>query len=327
MQFMAEKTKGGRMMSNKVKAILFTTVVLLLISAGIYNVMDNNKSTQRETALEVKEKNKTVKLNCDVRKYYYNQLTREEQMLYDSIEASKEKIMQNQEICIGQMESSYDEASEKAKQLMDKVVWAYRFDNPISTIWFNHYHRYLYAQNPKEKVISFDIMIKPKENGYYDFETQEELEEAIQEVQEKVDTFVSQLSGTNEQKLRAIHNWILKGAQYDDTLVLPNTSNLYGGMIQKKTICSGLTYSFKYVADKANIPVLTVIGAVKMAGEKEVGEELNHVWNEMWIDGKWYLVDLTGDLAKKPGEKPRESFFKMKCSNEWYYPWKTFKVP
>lgn len=191
-------------MSKKTKMIVFVVTLLSFAVGSIYSNCNHNKIEEKEKEM------RTSKLVYDARRYYYNQLTLEEQILYDNIASSKEKIMKNQEVCIGQMKSSYEEAAEKAKNTLNKVVWAYRLDNPICTIWFDHYKRYLITQNSGDDIATFDIMIRPRDNGYHYFESQKELEEAIQEVETKVEKFVSQLSGTEEEKLRSIHDWILQ---------------------------------------------------------------------------------------------------------------------
>ena len=78
------------------------------------------------------------------------------------------------------------------------------------------------------------------------------------------------------------------------------------------------------MADKIGIPVISVIGTVERKGTKE---EICHVWNEVMIDGEWYLVDLSGDFAKELGEKPGDSFFMINPENSIYHPWEIFRIP
>lgn len=307
-------------MSSKAKMIVFIAILLFFIGANGCTCYNDNKIEPKENKIETSE------LVCDVRKYYYNQLTLEEQILYDNIESSKEEIMKNQEICIGELKSPYNEAKENAEKILNRAIWAYKLDNPIATIWFNEYKRYLITQSSDSDISTFAIMISPKENSYYHFENQIELQKAIQEVEAKVEKFVSKLSGSDEEKLRSIHNWILQDTLYDESLQGTNIHNLYGAIIQKRCVCGGFAYSFKYVADKAGIPVVSVLGRHGIKS-KASNQSINHAWNEMLINGKWYLLDLTEDLPVNLGDEPQDRFFKLDRDDSRYDTWKVFEVP
>lgn len=61
-------------------------------------------------------------------------------------------------------------------------------------------------------------------------------------------------------------------------------SHAYGALVLGRSICTGYTKAFAYVAKKAGLSVLS------LSGETTSGA---HAWNMVWVDGGWYHVDVT----------------------------------
>ena len=61
-----------------------------------------------------------------------------------------------------------------------------------------------------------------------------------------------------------------------------------GVFLNHETICQGYAYAFKLLCDQAQIPCWIVTGYY--------GDE-PHAWNYVWLDGAYYLVDVTWDDA------------------------------
>lgn len=287
------------------KMIIAAIIFIAIISVGINSIKKEEKPTKNiEVGVENEQKEEIIELEPveDVQRYYYNQLTLKEQEMYNKISSSKEQILEGQQVCIGVVKTMYDDFNEdlrakikkEAEEIKERAVWAYKLDNPMSTTWLNSYHSYLKVYSLTEG-ISYSIMIRPGEKRYFDFKSRNELEEAIKEIEKKTQEFVQNLSGTNEKKLQDIHDWLIEDAKYSNNLEMPNISNLYGCIIQKECVCGGFTYSFKYVADMAGIPVISVVG-LESSAKKD--SEINHAWNMAFVNGKWKVIDVTYDLTK-----------------------------
>lgn len=101
----------------------------------------------------------------------------------------------------------------------------------------------------------------------------------------------------NYDKELAIHDWIIKWADYDkeansnapNARPDPNNDNPYGLLVNKKAICSGYSTTFKLFMDLLGIECILVEGT---SGNNP---ELEHAWNMVRIDGEWYCVDVTWD--------------------------------
>ena len=89
------------------------------------------------------------------------------------------------------------------------------------------------------------------------------------------------------EKIRAIHDYIINNAQYD---VTRNTSggsrymsnSAIGALLQGWAICSGYSDAMAIMISRLGIPNFKVASAT-------------HVWNAVYVDGKWSHIDLTWD--------------------------------
>lgn len=266
---------------------------------------------------------------ANVQNYYYNQLSTEEKKLYDTLVSSKEDIMDNKEmICLGEINIDDEDIEKISSNIFSRVIWAYRLDNPMSTLWFSTYKKYFsYSESDESSSTIVKFYIDPQEGSYNSFASKEDLLEAINMIETKTQEFVNSLSGTDENKLQSIHDWLIKDAKYNE-VDNPHMSDLYGCIIQKEAVCGGFTYSMKYVADMANIPVLSVFGSIIYYDEfKRVYVEY-HAWNAIYIDNDWYLSDLTRDrrLNMEYGILYKYKYFKLSMDSEEYYE-EIFELP
>lgn len=97
-----------------------------------------------------------------------------------------------------------------------------------------------------------------------------------------------------KDNIKAIHNYIINNTKYDmdyvneNSLISSNTA--YGPLFNNEAICSGYTDLMSLFLYKMNIP------NYKISNDK-------HVWNYVYIDGKWLHLDLTWDDPVQPDNK------------------------
>lgn len=90
--------------------------------------------------------------------------------------------------------------------------------------------------------------------------------------------------GMNDhEKVKAIHDWIVKAVDYDQSL---SYYTAYNAISLGKAVCQGYSLLGHRMLEKAGIPVLIAEGTV------QTGE---HAWNMVQLDGQWYHMDLTWD--------------------------------
>lgn len=88
-------------------------------------------------------------------------------------------------------------------------------------------------------------------------------------------------SMTDIQKLITVYDRIILEAEYDNTLTRRTAKDL---LIDGTAVCSGYTTTLCALANKLNIPS----GVIR-------SNEMNHIWNVLYIDGEWYHADATWD--------------------------------
>lgn len=129
------------------------------------------------------------------------------------------------------------------------------------------------------------------ENYFYDnFSNINEVESAINEVNEVKEKILANATGNNYEKIKYVHNWIVDNVKYD-TNNSENIANIYGCLVNKSVVCEGYARAFKYLLDELNIPCILVSGvAIDDNGNSE-----RHAWNYVYIKNNWYAIDPTWD--------------------------------
>ena len=170
------------------------------------------------------------------------------------------------------------------------------FKKVISTL-NNFVHPYNSSNNIK---ISYggDYKIGITINRAY---TQDE----INEINNKVDKILSENVNNNmppKEKIRVIHDYIIDHTEYDklkyenknDDTYKSNTA--YGVLIEGYGTCNGYADAMEIFLDKMNI-----------INYKISNEE--HIWNLVYLDGKWYHLDLTWDDPISDININRDTYF------------------
>ena len=237
----------------------------------------------------------TNELSVDTSKYCYYQLTDTEKEIYNNFINSKEKFINNQEVYCTRIsyQPDYYEVHKEAYNSTLRAMQAYLADNPDAEIWVKNFKTCEKLVNNGDDYY-YDVSIIPFGNGYVEIKP-EEIRTSTVELEDKVTKFVKTLHGTDYEKLLQIHNWLVKDSTYDMMKSNPNRRSAYGAIIQKKATCSGYSYGFKYIADKAGLNVICVSGTATNYD----GVTGRHSWNLAYIDGTWKLIDVTWDLQSK----------------------------
>lgn len=102
---------------------------------------------------------------------------------------------------------------------------------------------------------------------------------------------------STEQKVKAIHDYIVLNCEYDYSNYLQGTIprdsySAKGALVKHKSVCQGYAEAFKLLMDMLNIPCKVVSGT---ANNGSGNGYQGHAWNVVKIDGKWYNIDVTWD--------------------------------
>lgn len=225
--------------------------------------------------------------NVDFRHYYYNQLNELEREIYNNLILSKEGFLNNEEVVFA-IHPDNNNKQQSYLYLITRAVRAFTYDNPEVSIWFENYDKAYFRTGD-----SSYITLKPKNpNELNTSLNANTIREGISKFERISLEFVHTLSGTDVEKLKTIHNWLLEHCEYDHSYTLPDTKTVYGTIVERRSVCSGFAASYKYLADLAGLQVLYVTGEFY---DSKTGEFFPHAWNIVYVNNQYYIVDVTMD--------------------------------
>ncbi len=120
--------------------------------------------------------------------------------------------------------------------------------------------------------------------------------EDIQNINAKLEKVKSQIitdDMTDKEKIKAFHDYIINNSVYDeeratniekgnDTNYKYNSHKANGPLLEGKALCSGYSDAMKLFLDDLGIKNYKI-------------SNKNHIWNLVYLDGKWLHLDLTWD--------------------------------
>jgi len=105
---------------------------------------------------------------------------------------------------------------------------------------------------------------------------------------------------TDAEKVKAIYNYVTSNIAYDNELAQKITTeyipDIDATFKNKKDICYGYATLFGAMLRSVDIPTKLVMGETTYVKEY-------HAWNEVYLDGKWVVIDTTVDASYKKAKK------------------------
>ena len=224
--------------------------------------------------------------------YYYDQLDIYSKLIYKSILNNIDKlIIGNCEIELSNSLSNImqKENGKEEINLAFQNAWsAFRIDHP-EVFYINIKNVYLTTKTITiGKKIKYEFYLNSKEQNDFD-----NIINAKNFVDQKKDDIINTLNNSNNTstKILNVHDWLVDNLKYDVTAKKANNSNIYGAIVENEAICEGYAKAFKYILDNLDIPCIIVCGEVV----DEDGIRQKHAWNEVYLKGNWYCIDVTWD--------------------------------
>lgn len=132
----------------------------------------------------------------------------------------------------------------------------------------------------------------------------------IAAINEIVDKVIKEKLNNNmptREKIKIIHDYIIDNAEYDklkyenknDATYKSNTA--YGVLVQGYGTCNGYADAMAIFLDKLNIINYKISNS-------------EHIWNLVYLDGKWYHLDLTWDDPISDVNINRDTYFLITTS-------------
>lgn len=262
---------------------LLTTIILLLIIGFIFT---NYKSLMKIVMKNVVDKDYNI--TKENNEYFRNENWNYVQLTNNFNPSNIQDIMN---IFYTALDSGWDEVTyycadeyidciKDTENITNDNYILSNINNFVST--YNSYNRIFVNYNSIGRVnITFERIYNKQQ---------------IEAINRKIDSIINDVINDNmsdEEKIKAIHDYIINNTKYDeeranivksgtyDTL-LHSSNTAYGALFNGKAICGGYTDTMALFLDKL--------------GFKNYKISTNsHIWNAVYINGAWKHLDLTWD--------------------------------
>lgn len=131
------------------------------------------------------------------------------------------------------------------------------------------------------------------------FMSQKDFKKKNEDVKKK---FNKKFSGSNFEKAKKIHNWLIARVKYKFSKY---NQNIYGAF-QGECVCAGYCNAYKYMCDYNGVKCDAVYNRYRVLSNLL---KLHHGWNQVKIGKKWYIVDCTSDDYAKNHKKSQYTWF------------------
>lgn len=229
-------------------------------------------------------------------KYYYNYLNDYSKVIYDAIVDNLDKLRTGNET----IEIDYDfnallnndNGEELLKGYYNDAINAVNLDVP--DLFYLEFRKVNLVTEKTTSLFStkYKLYISPRDNENYftkGFDSSTQVEIAISQIEVAKNQIKTSLTGTDYNKIRVLHDWIINYMEYDSSS--SNKATVYGGLIEKKGVCESYSRIYKNILDEIGIENILVTGTAT----NSTGTTEDHMWNYVKLNGKWYAVDLTWD--------------------------------
>ena len=120
-----------------------------------------------------------------------------------------------------------------------------------------------------------------KANGNRMFSFEARYPEPYEEAAAYCQPFIDSLAGkTDREKVREMAFFVCDRIEYDSSTYCSPRTALVSDSVQKGA-CMSYAHCFKFLADMAGIPCIFT-------------HSENHQWNQVYIEGRWWSVDVSG---------------------------------
>lgn len=256
---------------KKIKNILYT-ILLMLIVYYVYINLDNITTNLKalivsKSDLVIKEPN-SYKVDYTFENFNYK---------VSYIPYNKEDLI---DIYFNVLNNGYNEFTfycPKEYKSCTKDVESIGNDSKLMSNINNYVHPYNSFKTIKTKVSSSNEITLEIQKKYS--------KEKITKINELVNNVISELDLNNVDdltKIERIHNYILNHTVYDKNTNNFDINSAYGSLIEGHSVCSGYADAFSIFMNIYKIP------NIRVSSE-------NHLWNLVYINGKWLHIDLTWD--------------------------------
>lgn len=272
---MERKRKKGDCLSTIL--LVSAAICIFVIAAGLFwmkapdikkkvrsNVQQNSEIPFQEVTISEEEMQ---------HKYYYQQLSENERVIY-------------KEIAEGVRQNTADIYVHSSDADRTNMIFQYVLKDFPEIFWCEGSTRSTTYEEPDAYTI-----LQPA----YSYSEEEKVMKKM-EIEAAVNMCLSGLSpdASEYEKILYVYDYIVDTVDYD--LNAPDNQNIYSVFINKKSVCAGYSRAAQYLLERMGIFCTYVTGVTK--------DNENHAWNLVKCGGDYYYVDVTwGDPVFQASEE------------------------
>ena len=254
-----------------------------------------------------------------IRKYYENKFTKKESKIevnnyylddnFEYVDSYTDMVIHNKNEFTNFIYYALNSGNKNFKRVIDKNYVNYKsdvafllmdngkeFKKMVSNL-NDFIHPYNSSNNVNIKYGSEYVVEIDIEREYTD--------KQIKEINDIVDKVLKEKTDNNtpiKEKIKVIHDYIIDNTSYDQLKHnnkndnTYNSETAYGVLIQGYGTCNGYADAMAIFLNKLNV-----------INYKISNDE--HIWNLVFLDGKWYHLDLTWDDPMSETNTNRDTYF------------------
>lgn len=215
-------------------------------------------------------------------RYYYQQLDRRSQNVYELLQAGFQTL------------ASVIRIPQLPPKVLSELFFQLRLDNPMIFYVVTFSYR-SYPESETMEVLPEYLFDKAKIKAH-----QKALEARITRVIRPM------LDKPPQEQERLIHDFICQNVTYDK-LEKPYSHEIIGPLTNGVGVCEGISKTVKLLCDRLNLPCLIAISGA----DPEHGQKYRHAWNILQLNKKFYHLDVTFDNSLGRYGVPRFDYFNL----------------
>ena len=222
-------------------------------------------------------------------KFYYEQLSEEEQLVY-------KEIYQGLIDCQTKITLHSNETEQ-----VNNIILLVLMDFP--EIFWTDGSGKLFSYNDEYIVLEPSYVYTGDEKTH----RQKKIEEASKQI---IETVTKQSS--EYEKIKYIYEYLVESVAYEEEA--PDNQNIYSSLVNGKSVCAGYAKANQYLLEAVGIPCIYVTGTASSQNGSDA-----HAWNIVKCDGKYYYVDVTWADAiwlNQDQYKSKEPIYDYLCCDE-----------
>ncbi len=231
----------------------------------------------------------TVEDSVFEEKFYYEQLSEEEQLVY-------KEIYQGLSACQTKITLHSNDANR-----VNHILLLVMMDFP--EIFWTDGSGQLFSYNDEYVVLEPTYVYQGEEKQ----KRQNEIKDAATQIIESIPQHANEY-----EKIKYIYEYLVETITYEEGA--PDNQNIYSSLVNGKSVCAGYAKANQYLLEVMGIPCIYVTGTATSQNGSDA-----HAWNIVKCDGKYYYVDVTWADAiwlNQEQNRSKEPIYDYLCCDE-----------